>query len=146
VSVIVAIADAVAASINDASTGGTFSEPVNAVRAYRPEHDLEQVSDMRVSVVPRAVEMVNLARQQTQLDCTVDIGLQQRVAAGDTARIDALLELAEQIGDRLRHKRLDGFPTAAWLRLEHEPVVAAEHLDERSTLTTVMSVTYRVRR
>jgi len=146
VSVIVEIADAVAASINTASDGDGFAEPVQAVRAYRPSYDLEQLGELKVSVVPRSVTTANLARQQSQVDCTVDVGLQQRVDAGDDARLDALLDLAEQIGDHLRYKRLPGYPQAAWLSIEHEPVVAAEHLDERSTLTTVMSVTYRVRR
>lgn len=141
-SVIVEIADAVAAAIND----GTYTEPVTAERAYRPSFDLEQLGELKVTVVPRSVTTANLARQQSQVDCTVDVGLQQRVDAGDDARLDALLDLAEQIGDRLRHKRLAGYPQAAWVSIEHEPIVAAEHLDERSTLTTVMSVTYRVRR
>ena len=145
-SVIVQIADAVAASINDASDADGFAETVQAVRAYRPSFDLEQLGELKVTVVPRSINTANLARQQSQVDCTVDVGLQQRVDAGDDARLDAMLDLAEQIGDHLRHKRLPGAPQAAWLSIEHEPVVAAEHLDERSTLTTVMSVTYRVRR
>ena len=141
-SVIVEIADAVAVAIND----GTYAEPVTAQRAYRPSFDLEELGELKVTVVPRSVTTANLARQQSQVDCTVDVGLQQRVDAGDDARLDALLDLAEEIGDHLRHKRLAGYPQAAWVSIEHEPVVAAEHLDERSTLTTVMSVTYRVRR
>jgi len=141
-SVIVEIADAVAAAINE----GTYAEPVNAQRAYRPLFDLEELGELKVTVVPRSVNTANLARQQSQVDCTVDVGLQQRVDAGDDARLDALLDLAEEIGDHLRHKRLPGYPQAAWVSIEHEPVVAAEHLDERSTLTTVMSVIYRVRR
>ncbi len=141
-SVIVEIADAVASAINE----GTYAEAVNAQRAYRPSFDLEELGELKVTVVPRSVNTANLARQQSQVDCTVDVGLQQRVDAGDDARLDALLDLAEEIGDQLRHRRLAGYPQAAWLSIEHEPVVAAEHLDERSTLTTVMSVTYRVRR
>ena len=141
-SVIVEIADAVAAAIND----GTYAEPVTAQRSYRPSFDLEELGELKVTVVPRSVTTANLARQQSQVDCTVGVGLQQRVDAGDDARLDALLDLAEEIGDQLRHKRLTGYPQAAWVSIEHEPVVAAEHLDERSTLTTVMSVTYRVRR
>ncbi|MEO1535558.1 MAG: hypothetical protein AAFS11_08365, partial [Planctomycetota bacterium] len=137
---------AIRGAINRRRDGDGFTEPVEAVRAYRPSYDLEQLGELRVSVVPRSVTTANLARQQSQVDCTVDVGLQQRVDAGDDARLDALLDLAEQIGDHLRHKRLPGYPQAAWLSIEHEPVVAAEHLDERSSLTTVLSVTYRVRR
>jgi hypothetical protein len=112
-SVIVEIADAVAAAIND----GTYAEPVTAERAYRPSFDLEELGELKVTVVPRSVNTANLARQQSQVDCTVDVGLQQRVDAGDDARLDALLDLAEEIGDQLRHKRLAGYPQAAWVDL-----------------------------
>ena len=83
-SVIVEIADAVAAAIND----GTYAEPVTAQRAYRPSFDLEELGELKVTVVPRSVNTANLARQQSQGDCTVDGGLQQRVDAGDDARRD----------------------------------------------------------
>jgi len=147
-SVLVQIADAVAASINAAAADGVFPEPFEAVRAHRPSFDLEELAELRVSVVPRSTVITALARLQSQYECTVDVGIQQRVPAGDggDARVDALLELAEAIGDHLRHKRLPEFPEAAWSSIAHDPVLAPEHLDERSTLTTVLSVTYRVRR
>lgn len=147
-SVLVQIADAVAASINAGAAGGVFSEPLEAVRSHRPSFDMQELADLRVSVVPRSTVITALARLQSQYECTVDVGIQQRVPAGDggDARVDALLELAEAIGDHLRHKRLPEFPEAAWSSIAHDPVLAPEHLDERSTLTTVLSVTYRVRR
>jgi hypothetical protein len=145
-SVLVQIADAVAASINAAAADGVFPEPIEAVRAHRPSFDLEELGELRVSVVPRSTVITALARLQSQYECTVDVGIQQRVPAGDDVRVDALLELAEVIGDHLRHKRLADFPEAAWASIAHDPVLAPEHLDERSTLTTVLSVTYRVRR
>lgn len=150
-SVLVQIADAVAASINAAAADGVFPEPLEAVRAHRPSFDLEELGELRVSVVPRSTVITALARLQSQYECTVDVGIQQRVPAGDggdgrDARVDALLELAEAVGDHLRHKRLPEFPEAAWSSIAHDPVLAPEHLDERSTLTTVLSVTYRVRR
>jgi len=150
-SVLVQIADAVAASINTAAADGVFPEPLEAVRAHRPSFDLEELAELRVSVVPRSTVITALARLQSQYECTVDVGIQQRVPAGDggdgrDARVDALLELAEAVGDHLRHKRLPEFPDAAWSSIAHDPVLAPEHLDERSTLTTVLSVTYRVRR
>lgn len=145
-SVLVQIADAVAASINTAAADGVFPEPLEAVRAHRPSFDLEELAKLRVSVVPRSTVITALARLQSQYECMVDVGIQQRVPAGDDARVDALLELAEAVGDHLRHKRLPEFPEAAWSSIAHDPVLAPEHLDERSTLTTVLSVTYRVRR
>jgi len=43
--VIVEIADAVAAAIND----GTYAETVNAERAYRPSFDLEELGELKVT-------------------------------------------------------------------------------------------------
>ena len=141
-SVLVQIADAVAASINS----GTYSESVIAQRSYRPSFDLEQLAETRVTVVPRSEIIETMSRLHSRVDCKVDVGIQQRVPAGDEPRIDALLDLAEEIGDQLRHKGLEDFPEAVWISIEHDPVAASEHLDELSTLTTVLSVTYRVRR
>ena len=50
------------------------------------------------------------------------------------------------IADHLRLKRLTEYPLAAWMAIEHDPVVASEHLDQHRQLTSVLSVTYRVKR
>jgi len=41
---------------------------------------------------------------------------------------------------------LAGFPEAAWVGLAHEPVVSSESLEQHRVFTSVLSVTYRVRR
>jgi len=51
-----------------------------------------------------------------------------------------------RIADHLRLSRLDDYPQAAWLSIAHEPVVASEHLDQNRQLTSVLTVTYRVKR
>ncbi len=97
-----------------------------------------------MSVVPKSMEIRNASRQHSFFDCTIDVGLQQKV--DDDARVDELLVLAEEIADHLRLQRLDDYPDAAWMSIEHDPVVAAEHLDQHRQLTSVLSVTYRVKR
>ncbi len=52
----------------------------------------------------------------------------------------------EQVADHLRMQRLDGLPEAVWLRIANEPVFAPEHLDQQRVFTSVISVTYRLRR
>jgi len=142
VSVIVELADAVAASLNAAS--GEFGEEFTAERLHQPSFDLAELAELRVSVVPKSQTITNATRQHSFFDCAVDIGVQKKVA-NDT-EVDQLLDFVQAIADHLRHKRLAEYPSAAWLAIEHDPVVASEHLDQNRQLTSVLTVTYRVKR
>lgn len=142
-SAIVELADAIAASIN----AQTFVPAVTAERSHLPVFDLGKVGDaIKVSVVPRAVLVTGASRSTNYYDLSVDIGVQRRVDPNDPAQVDALLDLVEQIGDHLRLKRLDTLPAAQWIGSEHEPVLAAEHLERLSVFTSVLTVTYRLTR
>lgn len=142
-STIATIANAVAAHIN----AGTFSQPVNAVRMYQPAFTLEDLADLRVSIVPRTVGIAAASRDSSTFECVVDVGVQRKLPAeGDQAEIDALLDLVEEITDHLRLKRLPDAPEAAWAGIAHEPVVSSESLEQHRVFTSVLSVTYRVRR
>lgn len=142
-STIAAIADAVAAHVN----AGTFSQPVNAVRMYQPAFTLEDLADLRVSVVPRTVGIAAASRDSSTFECVVDVGVQKKLPAeGEQGEIDALLDLVEEITDHLRLKRLPDAPEAAWTGIAHEPVVSSESLEQHRLFTSVLSVTYRIRR
>ena len=142
-STIAAIADAVAAHIN----AGTYLRPVTAERLYQPAFTLEDLKDLRVSVVPRTVGISAASRDSSIVECVIDVGVQQKLPpANEQAEIDALLDLVEEIADRLRLTRLPGAPEAAWAGIAHEPVVSSESLEQHRVFTSVLSVTYRVRR
>lgn len=142
-STITAIADAVADHINE----GTFSRPVSAVRMHQPAFTLEDLADLRVSVVPRTTVITTASRASSVFEHVIDVGIQAKLPADDAdGAIDELLDLAEEITDHLRLVRLAGAPEAAWAGIAHEPVVSSEALEQHRVFTTVMSVTYRVRR
>jgi hypothetical protein len=143
VSIIANIADAVAAHIN----AGTYTRPVTAARVYQPAFTLEDLKDLRVSVVPRTTAISAASRDSSIFECVIDVGVQQKLPPkNEQAEIDALLDLAEEIADRLRLTRLPGAPEAAWAGIAHEPVVSSEALEQHRVFTSVLSVTYRVRR
>ncbi|MFG0242285.1 MAG: hypothetical protein ACF8R9_05800 [Phycisphaerales bacterium JB054] len=142
-STISTLADAVAEHIN----AGTYAQPVSAVRTYQPAFTLEELGELRVSVVPRTTTVSAASRESSTYEHVLDVGVQKKLPAdAEQAAIDELLELTEAIGDRLRHTRLAGFPEAAWAGLAHEPVVSSESLEQHRVFTSVLSVTYRVRR
>ena len=139
-STLIAIADAVTASLN----AGSFGQPFTAERLYQPAFELADLADLKVSVVPKGVTIATASRDGSYFECAVDVGIQKKVA--DDAEIDGLVDFAEKIADHLRMKRLHDVPEAVWLSIEHEPVVAAEHLEQQRALTSILTVTYRVRR
>lgn len=139
-STIIAIADAVVAHLN----AGTFSQPVSAQRVYQPAFTLEELKELRVSVVPRSTGITTASRDSSTFECAVDVGIQKKI--GEENEIDGLLDLVEELADHLRLKRLPGAPDAAWVGIAHEPVVSTEALNEHRAFTSVLAVTYRVRR
>lgn len=144
-STITQVADAIASALN----GGTFSQEFTAQRLYQPSFELADLETLRVSVVPKSVTVTNASRAHAFLDCAIDIGVQKKLSAAvenADAEIEELLVLAEEIADHLRQKRLEAMPEALWVSLEHEPIFAPEHLDQHRQFTSVLTVTYRVRK
>jgi len=142
VSTVTDIADAVVASLN----AGTFSQAFTAERKYVPAVDLAELATLHVTVVPRTVAITTATRDSSYFDCTVDVGIQKKVNPDDIAELDALVDLTQEIVDHLRMRRLEAMPYAAWMSIAHDPVFAPEHLDQERAFTSVVSVTYRVRK
>ncbi|MEP0848682.1 MAG: hypothetical protein HRF50_17895 [Phycisphaerae bacterium] len=141
-STIIALADAIVAKLQD----GTFSLPFEVQRGYRPVVELPTLAAVKVTVIPKSLAIGAATRADGFYDCAIDIGVQRKVDVDDPAALDELMKLVEEIGDHLRYHKLDGFALAAWLSLENEPVFAPEHLEQHRQFTSVLTVTYRVRR
>ena len=141
-STLIALADSIVASLN----AGAFSLPFEVQRGYRPAVGLPDLAAVMVTVIPKSLAITAATRADGFYDCAIDVGVQRQVNAADPAELDALMSLVEEIGDHLRSRPLDGFPAAVWLSLENEPVFAPEHLEKEHVFTSVLTVTYRVRR
>jgi len=131
------IADAVVDELNS----GSFSLVFNAVRGYVPVYDLEDLADLRVTVVPAGVDAARASRGEDQVDYRVDVAVQQR--AETDADADALVGLVEEIADHFRHLTLATNPAAYCAAYEHDPVYAPEHMREGRVLTSVLRLTFR---
>lgn len=117
---------------------------MSAQRLFQPAFTLEDLKDLRVTVVPRTTAISAASRDSSTFECGIDVGVQKKIA--DEAEIDGLLDLTEEIGDHIRLKRLPDAPEAAWVGIAQEPVVSSEALEQHRTFASVLSVTYRVRR
>jgi hypothetical protein len=141
-SLVIDIADAVASELN-AAPGGTFDPAITAVRRVLPEFELADLAELKVSVVPKSVQITGSTRAASQYEIAVDIGVQKKLGKDLDAEVAALGTLMDQIADYLRRRPLLATPFAAWVSIANEPVYAPEHLAEQRVFTSVLTVTYR---
>ena len=145
--VTIQIADAVTAVLN----GATLSQSFTAVRHYLPEFDLKEMDVLHVSVVPAELDEEIADRSRDRAEYKIHIAVQKRVAKQeppglDTAAIDGLMRLVEEIDDLFRHKPLAGYESAHWVKTENKPIYDPKHLKERGQFTSLLALTYRVAR
>jgi hypothetical protein len=137
--VIIEIADAVVAQLN----GATFSQPLTAERHYQPNFELSEMSELKVSVVPRSLAGKALDRRRDGVDYQIDVAVQKRTDM-TPASLDALMTLVEEIADHFRKQPLANYTEARCTEVKNEPVYALEHLDELRQFTSVLTLTFRV--
>jgi hypothetical protein len=135
------LADAVTSQLNQ-------SEIVtNAKRMVLPIHDLSQLRELTISVVPRGVQVQSITRKLSQYDCQVDIGIQQKLSVPqdeiDTA-VHGLSGLVQQLGEYLQRQPLTDMPYAIWIKVENVPIYDPEHLANQRVFTSVLTLTYRI--
>jgi len=101
---------------------------------------------MKICVVPKSMRITGATRAASQYEIAVDIGIQQKLPAGDTdvdTHVATLGTLVDQIIDHLRQRPLSAATYATWVSIDNEPVYAPEHLVEQRVFTSVLTVTYR---
>ena len=136
------VADAVTAELN----GHAFSQPFTAERQYLPVFELPEMKTLHVTVVPKGMIVTQIARNRCAYDVQVDVAAQKKFDTGDSAELDPLMGLAEEIADFFRFKTLPGPLGAAWTKTEHTALYAQEHMDQLRQFTSVLTLTFRVMR
>ncbi len=94
------VADSVTAQLNAAE----FDFEFVAERMYVPNFDLEDMKELRVTVVPRDVELFPHDRAHNKYHCRVDVAVQKKFSKGTNEEIDPLVDLVEKIADEFRLK------------------------------------------
>jgi len=139
VSVILDIADAVVTELN----GEGFGLPFTAERAYLPRFDLPEMASLRVTVVPRGLSISAGTRSRDRHEYRIDVGVQQKLEQEDTAELDPLMDLVEEIADHFRGLVLEADPEAACVGVENGPVYAQDHMREGRLFTSILTLTFR---
>jgi hypothetical protein len=97
------IADSLAESLSSATFDGTVQK-VNAVRTYVADYTLDDLSDLRVSVVPGSVEVSNHTHGADLFEYEVHVVLGKKLLADE--EIDDMIDLRTNIVDSIRSKTL----------------------------------------
>ena len=142
-SVILDLADAVAAELN-AAEEGTFGLDFVAARMVLPRFKLEDLSTLHVTVVPASAGAEMQTRAQMLYEVEINIGVQKLLGKDVDDEIEDLLDLVEAIGDYLRGRTLDDATYASWMRQDNDPTYAPDHLANENVFTSVLTITYRL--
>lgn len=136
------IADSVTAQLNAASLTHDFT----AERLYVPNFDLEDMQDLRVSVVPRELLILAHDRTTSKYNARIDVAVQRKFNQGTNVEIDPLVALVEEIADLFRLKRLDSMPEARCIQVEHPVIYSAEHWEQLRQFTSLLTLTFQLAR
>ena len=134
----------VAQAVTDELNAATFPQSFTAERRYAPQYELAEMDTLHVTVVPKALTVATAGRNAGQFDCQIDVAVQKRFQTDSPDEIDPLMDLAEEIAEFFRQRRLSNLPSAAWVKTEHKPVFAPEHMQELRQFTSVLTLTYRM--
>jgi hypothetical protein len=141
-SLVIDIADTVAAEL----AGGEFSQAFTPERKLLPEYEIADLKNLRVTVVPKAVEASGGSRSASQLDVQVDIGIQKKIGSDLEAEVATLLGVVDEVVRFLTRRPLSALSNVAWVGLANDPIYAPDHLASQRVFTSVLTVTYRVLR
>jgi hypothetical protein len=136
------VADSVVAQLN----ASEFDHEFEAERLYVPNFDLEDMKELRVSVVPRDVELLPHDRAHNKYHCRVDVAVQKKFNTGTNEEIDPLVDLVEKIADEFRLKRLASFQAARCVKAEHNVLYSSEHWEQLRQFTSLLTLTFELAR
>lgn len=141
--VIIQIADAVAAALENASLSQSFT----VTRSYVPVKDIKDMGVLTLEVVPAGIANVrSLARGILhQYDYLIAVGIRKKTEPLP-AGFDPLVFFTQEVGDLFRGKPLVGYETAFCLEHQNNPAFSADHADEKRIYFSVFVLTFRVLR
>lgn len=135
----------IAEAVKDALNVGEFSQSFTTKRHYQPVYDLADFKTLRVTVVPKGLEVEPVSRSETSGEYQIDVSIQKKFTTGDNAELDPLMTLVSEIADFLTRRHLTvGEATAFWLKTENTPIFAANHMEEYRQFTSLLTLTYKL--
>ena len=135
-------ADAVAGELNNAPAE-TFSQEFSAIRKTIPIHTLKELATLKVSVVPKAVEIEKASRSRDLYIVSVDVGIQKKIGTDTEVEVAGLSRLVGEIVEYLTRRPLADLPALQWSKTQNTLIYDLETLETMRVFLSVVTLTYK---
>ncbi len=119
-----------------------FSQELEPKMLVLPSFESAELEILRVSVVPRTLEIDRVTRASSKYTVGIDIGIQKRIVGTPEETVATMGALVDEIADFMKSQDLTQFPAAQWHSLANEPIYVPEHLSQKRTFTSILSLKY----
>ena len=137
-SIVTKIAEAVVSELAEHEFSQQFEPKMLVLPDFKPV-DLEI---LRVSVVPRTLEIERQTRGSMKYIVTIDIGIQKRIVGTSEETVTTMGTLVDEISEFLQTVDLSQFPAAQLVNIVNDPLYVPEHLQQKQSFTSILVVKY----
>ena len=133
------LAEKIVTTLNDSE----FDLEFTAIRTLFPFYELKDLCTLRVSVVPKSVNITTASRSSSEFDYQIDIAIQKAVKSPDDAEVTVLTELALAIAKSFRSKIYEDIG-AICFKQSIDPLYSVEHIQPPSVFTSVITLNFKI--
>ncbi|HBG28589.1 MAG: hypothetical protein A2Y10_08580 [Planctomycetes bacterium GWF2_41_51] len=133
------LAEKIVNTLNDSE----FALAFTAVKTLFPFYELKDLANLKVTVVPKSVNITTASRNSSEFDYQVDIAIQKAVKRPDDTEITVLTELALAIAKSFRNKVYQDIG-AVCFKQSIDPLYFVEHIQPPSVFTSVVTLNFKV--
>jgi hypothetical protein len=119
-----------------------FSIPFEPAMLVLPNFESAELQMLRVTVVPRTLEIERVSRSSAKYIVGIDIGIQRRIEDAAETAVATLGNLVDEILLFVKDTTLSDFPAAKFSSITNDPIYSPEHLQQKRTFTSVLNVKY----
>jgi hypothetical protein len=133
------LAEKIVTTLND----GEFDLEFTATKTLFPFYELKDLSTLRVTIVPKSVNITTASRAASEFDYQVDIAIQKAVKSPDDAEVTVLTDFALVIAKSFRNKVYQDIG-AVCFKQSIDPLYSVEHIQPPSVFTSVVTLNFKV--
>ena len=120
-----------------------FTEDFTAEKNYCDRPDVSEVSALRVMVSPQAKVAEKATRTSFQEGVPIYVGIVKKLPNRETATVEAMLQLVEDIGDLFKDQALATDPRAVFVGLESDAWYDEQMLQESAVFFSIITLIFQ---
>jgi hypothetical protein len=136
----IAIADEVVKTLNNIEDED--DRLFTAVRLLFPFYELNDLAELKVTVVPKSVDIQSFSRGASEFDCQIDIAFQKSVKSPDAPEVSTLADLVLNTAKSFRGKVYSDIGAACYKI--GVLLYSAEHIQPPSVFTSVITLNFKI--